>query len=292
MGKKLHLRIPIFSTRATATVSVALVLVILGLAAMVGLVTGRITDSVKENMGFVIVLADDLTASDINEVSAHLREHQGVREVTYSSPDVILDRWQKLVGEDEDIMRLAGVNPFAGEIEVHVKAAYAHPDSIAMLTVPLGLMPQVSEVKVTADLIDAVSHTMRSLSLTLTIIAAALLIVSFVLIFNTVRLTVYSRRFLINTMQLVGATPGFIRRPFLLENLLNGLVAGILASGALACILTGASHIDAAIGSALIPADAAMVMGGMVVTGMLICLAASWVACSRYLSLSYDQLYK
>ena len=113
MAKKLHLRIPIFSTRATATLSVALVLVILGLAVMVGIVTGRVTDSVKENMGFVVVLSEDVSASDIEAVTARIKANGGLRDVIYSSPEVILDRWQKLVGEDEDIMRLAGVNPFA-----------------------------------------------------------------------------------------------------------------------------------------------------------------------------------
>lgn len=292
MAKKLHLRIPIFSTRATATLSVALVLVILGLAVMVGIVTGRVTDSVKENMGFVVVLSEDVSASDIEAVTARIKANGGLRDIIYSSPEVILDRWQKLVGEDEDIMRLAGVNPFAPELEVHVDAAHAHPDSIAAMSQPLELLPQVSEVRVTTDLIEKVSSTIDSITLTLVIVAVALLVVSFVLIFNTVRLMVYSRRFLINTMQLVGATPAFVRRPFLVENMVNGLVAGLIASGILAAILYGAAHVDRAIGEAVRTEDAVMVMLAMILTGILICLAASWVACNRYLSLSYDQLFK
>lgn len=292
MAKRLHLRIPIFSTRATATVSVALVLVILGLAAMVGIVTNRVTDSVKENMGFVIVLSDDATASDIDGITTTLKRHPGVRTVSYSSADAILERWQHLVGDDEDIMRLAGVNPFLAELEVHVNATHAHPDSISMICTPYGLMPQVSEVRVISELIDSVSATMRSISITLLIIAIALLGVSFVLIFNTVRLTVYSRRFLINTMQLVGATRGFIRRPFLFENMLNGFVAGIIASAMLGAVVYGAASIDASIAGAVRLDDTLLVMAAMTVTGVLICLCASYVACTRYLSLSYDQLYK
>ena len=134
--------------------------------------------------------------------------------------------------------------------------------------------------------------TIDSITLTLVIVAVALLVVSFVLIFNTVRLMVYSRRFLINTMQLVGATPAFVRRPFLVENMVNGLVAGLIASGVLAAILYGAAHVDRAIGEAVRTEDAVMVMLAMILTGILICLAASWVACNRYLSLSYDQLFK
>ncbi|MDE5728432.1 MAG: permease-like cell division protein FtsX [Duncaniella sp.] len=292
MPKKLRLRIPIFSTRATATLSVALVLVILGLASLVGIGAHRATESVKQNMGFVIVLADDATATDIEAVSQRLKSTGGIAEVSFSSSDDILDRWQKIVGEDEDILALAGINPFSPELEVRVASSHAYPDSIVVLTAPLELMPAVREVRVTADIIETVRHTMDSITLVLLIVAGALMLVSFVLIFNTVRLTVYSRRFVIHTMQLVGATPGFIRKPFLLENLLSGAVAGIIASIAVGATIYGASSIDRNISDAVFPADILAVCGGMFVTGMVICFAASWFACNRYLSLSYDQLFK
>jgi len=292
MPKKLRLRIPLFSTRATATLSVALVLVILGLAALVGIGAHRVTETIKQNMGFVVVLADDVTATDIASVTKRLENTGGISSVLFSSSDDILDRWQKIVGEDEDILALAGVNPFSPELEVRVASTHAHPDSIVVLTAPLELMPSVREVRVTADIIDTVRHTMDSITLVLLIVAGALLLVSFVLIFNTVRLTVYSRRFVIHTMQLVGATPGFVRRPFLLENLLNGAVAGVIASITVGAVIYGASCIDSNISTAVLPTDIFYVCAGMLVTGMVICLAASWFACNRYLSLSYDQLFK
>ncbi len=292
MPKKLRLRIPLFSTRATATLSVALVLVILGLAALVGTGARRITRLVKENMGFVVVLADGATASDIAEVTDRLRATGGISGVTFSSEDEILDRCQKIVGEEDDILALAGVNPFSAELEVHVAPSHAHPDSIVVLTAPIELMQSVREVRVTADIIDTVRKTMDSITLVMLIVAGALLVVPFVLIFNTVRLTVYSRRFVIHTMQLVGATPGFIRRPFLLENLLSGALAGAIASVAVSGVLYGAFSFDPSLSDTVVAMDIAAVCGGMVVTGMVICLAASWFACNRYLSLSYDQLFK
>ncbi|MCM1521147.1 MAG: permease-like cell division protein FtsX [Muribaculaceae bacterium] len=292
MAKRLHLRIPVFGTRATATISVALVLVILGLAAMVGMTAARASESVRESMGFVVVLTDNASATDIDAISSRLKTIGAVRKMTYSSSEAILEKWQRLVGDDEDILRLAGVNPFTPELEVSVTSDYANPDSITMLTTPISLMPNVSDVRVSGELIDTVSKTTKSISLTLIIIAAALLIVSFVLIFNTVRLTVYSRRFLINTMQLVGATRGFVMRPFLAENALNGLIAGILASGALAVVLYGASRMDPNIAEAIRPEDALTVMVGMILTGIIICFVGAWMACSRYLSLSFDELYK
>lgn len=292
MPKKHFHHIPLFSTRATATVSVALVLVILGIAAMVGVATHRLSQSVRDNMGFVVIFNEDVTADDIAGVTEHLKSTGAVSLTEYSSPDDILARWQKMVGEDEDILRLANVNPFTAELEVIVNPEYASADSIGGLVAPLALMPQVGDVKIHSDLIDNVNATLRSVSLTLVAIAIALLVVSFVLIFNTVRLSVYSKRFIINTMQLVGATSGFIRRPFLSESVVNGAVAGVIASLIVTAMLYSCRTLDGTIASILDWGTAGLVMGGMVITGMLICLIAALFACNRYLSLSYDELYR
>ncbi len=292
MPKKHFHHIPLFSTRATATVSVALVLVILGIAAMVGVATHRLSQSVRDNMGFVVIFNEDVTADDIAGVTEHLKSTGAVSRTEYSSPDDILARWQKMVGEDEDILRLANVNPFTAELEVIVNTEYASADSIGGLVAPLALMPQVGDVKIHSDLIDNVNATLRSVSLTLVAIAIALLVVSFVLIFNTVRLSVYSKRFIINTMQLVGATAGFIRRPFLSESVVNGAVAGVIASLIVTAMLYSCRTLDGTIASILDWGTAGLVMGGMVITGMLICLIAALFACNRYLSLSYDELYR
>ena len=173
-----------------------------------------------------------------------------------------------------------------------VTKEYACADSIQMLVAPINLMPQVSDVKVHNELIDSVNHTLHSVSLTLVCIAVALLVVSFVLIFNTVRLSVYSKRFLINTMQLVGATSGFIRRPFLMESVVNGAVAGVFASGIVAAMLYYCQMFAPSVKSVLEWRDAVMVMVAMIIIGMVICLVAAVFACNRYLSLSYDELYK
>ena len=292
MPKKRFHHIPMFSTRATATVSVALVLVILGIASLVGIAAHGLTQSVRDNMGFVVIFNEGVTAGEISDITDRLKKDNAVSSTTYSSPEEILDRWQKMVGEDEDIMSLAGVNPFTPELDVKVSERYACADSIEILVAPISLMPQVSDVKINAQMIDSVNSTLHSVSLTLVGIAVALLVVSFVLIFNTVRLSVYSKRFLINTMQLVGATPGFIRRPFLRESIVNGAVAGILASCMVAVMLYYCRMFAPSVKAVLEWGDAVTVMAGMVVTGMLICLVAAVFACNRYLSLSYDELYK
>ncbi len=292
MGRNHHHHVPLLSTRVTAIVSVALVLVVLGVAAFIGIATRRITDSVRENMGFVVIFEADATTSDIAAVTSRLNSTGAVRKCVFSSPEVILERWQKLVGEDEDIMRLAQVNPFLPELEVHVKASHAHPDSIFMLSAPIGLLPSVNDITYNSDLIEGVNSTLSSVTFTLLLIGGGLLVVSFVLIFNTVRLAVYSRRFLIHTMKLVGATASFIRRPFLTENILNGLVAGLLASGLIALLVYYCRSLDLSLASVISWYDALMVMAATVLTGVVICFVAATFAANRFLRLSYDELFK
>ena len=292
MAKKRFQHIPLFSTRATAVVSVALVLLILGIAALVGVATHTLSRTVRDNMGFVVIFNEGVTAGDIARVVDMLKADDAVSSTEYSSADDILARWQDMVGEDEDILRLAGVNPFTPELQVTVSERYSSNDSIMSLAAPVMLMPQVYDVKINNELIDSVNSTLRSVSLTLVGIAIALLVVSFVLISNTVRLSVYSRRFLINTMQLVGATAGFIRRPFLAESLVNGAVAGVFASVCVGLMLWLGPRLDSTVGTLVDWPECIIVMAGMIVTGMLICLVGALFACNRYLALSYDELYK
>lgn len=257
-----------------------------------GIAAHKVTQGIKENMGFVVLFNEDVTASDIAAVKSRLEKESGVSSTTYSSPDVVLDRWQKMVGEEEDIIRLAGVNPFVGELDVKVKPAYASNDSIALLTGPLMLMPQVSEIKVHNELVDRVNSTLRSVSLSLIFVAVALLTVSFILIFNTVRLSVYARRFTIYTMKLVGATAAFIRRPFLVDNIVNGLVAGLIASLALVGTVAYGRTFDLSVSELIDWETVVIVLLGVVITGILICLVAAIFAANRYLRLSYDEMFK
>lgn len=292
MAKKRSTYIPLLSTRVTAVVSVSLVLLVLGIAAMTGLATHKLSRNVMDNMGFVVIFNEDITAAGIARITDGLRKVDAVTATIYSSPEDILDRWQKLIGEEEDILSLAGVNPFTPELEVRVKPEYASADSIAVLSAPIVLMPEVSEVEVHNDLLENVGAMLRSISVTLVGVALALLIVSFVLIFNTVRLTVYSRRFLINTMQLVGATAAFIRRPFMNEGIVNGTIAGLIASGLLTGAIATVKKIDRSVAQIVDWDQSMIVMAAMIVTGVVICVIASAMACNRYLALNYDELHR
>jgi cell division transport system permease protein len=198
--------------------------------------------------------------------------------------------WQAETGEN--LQEMLDVNPFSPEFEINVKADYATADSLNAIMLPLMENPLVEEVNGHTDHVERMNHTLRVAMVMLTLAAAALLLVSFVLINNTVRLTIYARRFTIHTMKLVGASPGFIMRPFLLSNAMQGIVAAILAGGCLALAVHGLHSLDPSLQSYLSWEQTAMVGGALLVGGVIICMLAAWLATRRYITRHYDDLFK
>jgi len=191
----------------------------------------------------------------------------------------------------QDPTEFLGYNPLLGSIELNLYSPYANNDSIALIETELRRMPEVKEVVYQKSLIEAVNDNVHKISLVLIALSVLLLLISYALISNTVRLSVYAKRFLIHTMKLVGATGRFIRRPFLLQGLVNGLVSSVLAIGMLSLLLYLAQSevaslltsetIDTLLSSFVI----------MLLSGLLITLIATFHAVTRYLSLSVDDMY-
>lgn len=290
MEKKGKKGISTFSAQITSTVSVALALLLLGIISMLGIAARSITTEIRENMGFSVILSDTVTVNNVNSLKKQFSTSPGVSGIIYFSPEDALQKWQEETGED--LVKVLGVNPLPGEIEVKVKARYASTDSIAKMIAPLKKLPYVSEVSVHSDMVDSINHNIKSIVLVLTIVAAALLFISFALINNTVRLTVYSRRFLIHTMKLVGATGGFIRRPIINSNMLSGLIAAIIADLLLAGALFYLHSADRVIASAVPWEEAAWVFGGIIIIGIAICSIASLFATNKFLRSDYDDMFK
>lgn len=290
MEKKGKKGISTFSAQITSTVSVALVLLLLGIISMLGIAARSITTEIRENMGFSVIFSDTATVNNVNSLKKHFSTSPGVSGIIYFSPEDALQKWQEETGED--LVKVLGINPLPGELEVKVKARYASTDSINSMIAPLKKLPYVSEISVHSDMVDSINHNIKSIALILTIVAAALLFISFALINNTVRLTVYSRRFLIHTMKLVGATGGFIRRPIINSNMLSGLVAAIIADLLLAGALFYLHSADKVIATALPWEEAAWVFAGIIVIGIAICSIASLFATNKYLRSDYDDMFK
>lgn len=285
-----------FGKNLTAVVSVALVLLILGIVCSLASATRNVTDNIKENLGFTVVLRDNADVADTSRVDSVMRSSGIIASYEFLSADSILRLEEAALGTD--IVGMIGANPYQAEFIVKVKPEFATSSQICAEAARISQFPEVSEVKV-VDIIDSVNSSIRTITIALLIVAFALILISFVLINNTVRLTIYSSRFLLHTMQLVGATAGFIRRPIVVGNILNGLLSSALAILLLLGIRYYAAGVmaenasnEAAVADMILPwGDFAAVAVGMVVAGMLICGLASLLATNKYLRRSYDDLF-
>lgn len=277
------------SVQLTATVSVALVLLLLGLVATFGLSAHSVTTEIKERMGFDVVLTEEASLDDVNIFKQRFASASYVSSYLYHSPEEILETWRREMGENLD--ELLDMNPFLPEFEVNVKAGYAVPDSLDAIMLPLLDLPKVMEVNGHSDVAEDVNNTLSTLMMVLLVALVALLPISIVLINNTVRLTIFARRFTIHTMKLVGASRAFIRRPFLVSNALQGLVAAIVAGGLLLATYAYVWGIDPSLKAVLSVHMLVMVCCGMVIVGPLLCVMCAAWSTQRYLSRSYDELF-
>jgi len=275
--------------RVTSTISVMLVLFILGLVAAINITYSGIDRQVKEKMGFTVVLRDSVAPGAAERLRDECAAAGYISGFDYLSADQVMA--EETGGEGAELVELLGVNPYAPMIEIRVTSAYADVDSITRLAAAWQQKPEVEEVSVNKEMVGNLARNARMLNTILLIIAAALLLISFVLINNTVRLTVYARRFLIHTMKLVGAKGSFIRRPFLISNILQGIVAALLACGLLALLAGWAKSLDPAMDSLLPWSALAAVFGGILVVGCAICALAAVIATNRYLRASYDDMF-
>ncbi len=266
----------------------ALVLLLLGAASMAGLVAKNINDEVRRNFGFVVKMSRTSTQEDLVGVRSALK-HTAVRGYEYISPDSILKEEKSYFGDD--FARLLDENPYNPEFEVKVNPSYSAADSIVALTGMFKKLPGVEEVISENAVIQGVDSTLRRMSFIFLLASAVLLLVSIALINNTVSLSVYSRRFVIHTMKLVGATPGFIRKPFIIAGIYNGLVAGVISSALLASLRVYLQTIDPLVESALPWVSMAVIFLFLVAIGAGVCVATAAFAANRYLNASYDEMY-
>lgn len=294
MDKGRHHGLSATTSRLTSTVSVTLVLLLLSLIAGVLTVTRHVAASVASEIGFVTVMSPEATANDINAMHRQLNGADYTAGLTYSSPEEVNARWIEMMGTDSvELQALESLdeNPFLPEFEVKVKPAYSSSDSLNAIAGRLERNQTVDKVVVQAKLIDDVNSLTRNVVTVLLIVACALIAISFVLINNTIRLTVYARRFTIHTMRLVGATNGFIRRPFLVSNIIIGIVAAAISDIVLAA-LTAWSHFEfpEAI-QAFTWTDYSLVAIATFIIGIGICALAALFATNKYLGQDYDSLF-
>ena len=223
-----RLRSSYFST----IVSIALVLFMLGLVGLIILNAKKLSDHVKENIGFSIFLKENVKEADIVKLQKSLDAAQYVKSTEYIDREQAMKIFQEEIGEDIGFL---GFNPLLASIEVRLKADFANPDSIAWIEKELMENQKIKEVHYKKNLVALVNENVRKITIVLLAFSGLLLIIAIALINNSIRLSIYSKRFLIRSMQLVGATQGFIRRPFLWKGIFHGIIGAFIAI----CLLIG-----------------------------------------------------
>lgn len=282
-------KISYFSANITPIISVSLVLLLLGIVAMLGIAANSLTDYVKENIGFDVVMKNDASQQEIDALKQMWTKAPYVASVKYISKEDALQSWEKETGEN--LMEVIGVNPLSSEFEVRVKPQYVSVNSLNRIEYALSQNKSIDSVKMHKDVVEKINSNVNSVVLVLGAVLVLLVIISFVLINNTVRLAVYSRRFIIYTMKLVGATPGFIRRPFVLTNVVNGLIASLVAMAMLCGLMYYVVEVNYDYANLIEMKHIVVVCAGLMVVGVLMCALAALLAANRFISLNYDELY-
>ncbi len=279
-----------FNMYLTTTISVAMVLFLIGLECVLLLAAGTLINHVKENTTVEIVFTSQAEASDFNRLQAVLNASDYCLDSRFISAEDALKEHIEYLGEDPS--KFLGYNPLSASCEMHVKADYASTDSLAMIESCLVKLPYVDQVIYQKDLLSILNRNISELSLILLGVVLLLLFISLALIGNTIRLQIYSQRFLINTMKLVGATSWMIKAPILRKNVTMGLVASVLA------ILTVAAvyyYVDSHMGVQLFPLtwqNITFVAGVIVLLGLIITIFASLFATGRYIRMKANTMYE
>lgn len=274
----------------TTTISVSLVLFLIGLECVILMSARDLIRQVKENVVLTVVMQEEATSDDVLRLTNILKVAPFVLDSRFISRQEALQDHIESLGEDPQ--KFLGYNPLTDAFELRLKESYAQTDSIQVIDTRLSSLPYVDKVIYQADVVSALDKNLNKVVLVLLVIAIALLIIALVLIGNTIQLQIYSKRFIINTMRLVGATPWVIKWPFIRRNLWIGLESSVVASVMLAGMYY---YCTSHFGIYLFPINKftiGCIVSVLFVSGFLITFLASLTATSRYIRMKTNKLYE
>ena len=267
----------------------SLVLFLVGLVSLLLFVARDMSTYVKENINLSIILDDQANEQYTKRIEKYLTSSPFTKSVEYiSKEDALKDHIASLGENPEEFL---GYNPLMASIEVKLNADYANPDSVAKIESKLKTFNHINRVSYQKDMVSLVNDNVNKFSFILLGLALALLFISVALINNTIRLTVYSNRFLINTMKLVGATSWFIRKPYLGRSMLNGLLAAVISIVLLAGMVFYIQHEFGMEGTLIQPLTAIFVCLIVIFLGILLTAVSSYFAVGRYLKMHSNDMY-
>jgi cell division transport system permease protein len=277
------------SSYLTLVVSVSLVLFLLGVMGMVLINAKELSDYFRESLSFSVMLNDDAKEADIRMLQKDLDGKLYVKSTEYISKDEAAAKMKEDLGED--FINFLGDNPLPPSIDVYLYANYTSPDSVAKIEKYVLEYPFVKEVYYQESLLFLINENVRKISFFLLIISSFLFLIALTIINNTIRLSIYSKRFLIRTMQVVGATRSFIRRPFLVQSAFHGLMAALLAMG----LLMGLLYLIEKEFFLMFTFESTnlliLLAVSLIVIGVMINIISTYFSVNRYLSISEDKLY-
>lgn len=280
----------LFNMHFTTTISVSLVLFLVGLECVVLMSARELVNSLRENVTLTIVLEENVTSEEVALFQKLMEKASYTIESRFISREDALQEHIANLGEDPS--KFLGYNPLTDAFEIRLNAAYTQMDSIAAIDAELSTLPYINQVLYQTDMIDALDRNITKVSFVLLIIAAILLAIALVLIGNTIQLQIYSRRFLINTMRLVGATPWVIKWPFIRKNMFMGLEAAVVACAILALAYYYCVNRLGLVLFPLTTTNISFVVAVVLLSGLAITFFASLAATNRYIRMKTNKLYE
>lgn len=273
----------------SSVVSISLVLLLVGIAAFLLVSERSVSDYLKENMQVSVMMKRDVGESAALRYKKEIDAEPFVRSSAYVSKEQGAKEMAQLLGED--FLGVFETAPIPISINLTLKSEYVSPDSLAVVKTKLEDAPEVEEVVYQQSLVEALNSNLSKISLFLAVFIALLLFISFVLINNTVRLSVYSKRFTIHTMKMVGATRPFIRRPFMFQSAFQGIFAALIAT---IMIIIGLFLLKGQFEQLFSVFTLGMlltVIGIVVASGLIICVASTYFTVNKLVSLNKSELY-
>lgn len=288
-GEKKKMKRRLTGAYLSSVISISLVLLLIGVASALILNAGRVSNYFKENIQISLLCAPEVGEQQAAACTSRIDSLPFVRSTELIGKAQGEKELKEMLGED--FLSVFETAPIPVSINVGLKAEYVSADSLARIIPVLKAFPEIEEVESRQSLVEALNRNLSGISLVLGVFIALLLFISFILIGNTVRLSLYAKRFTIHTMRLVGATRAFIRRPFIGSAVVQGLVSGLITCGVLAGALYLAGRSFPQILAVFTPEILAAVAGIILACGVLICVVATFFTVNKLALASEDSLY-
>lgn len=290
MGEKSNIKSKIRGAYITSLISIFLVLLLLGIVGLLILNTRILSEYVKENLCFSLLIKNDVKEPDIKQYQKVLDTYDFIKSTEYITKEAAAESLKQDLGED--FVETLGYNPLSPTINVYLKSDYANPDSIVNVEkFFLENTDIIEEISYQQNLIHLINKNVNKASFILLLFCGILFIISFALLNNTIRLMLYSKRFVINTMKLVGAKRSFIRKPFLISGIIQGCIGAFFAISVLTFIMFFINKQLGEIVNFIDYKTIALLFGIVLILGILLSFISTYFSINKYLKLKTTNLY-